>query len=265
MTAKKRGEMTPEELERARARDRERYLLNREKILERSREYYMRERERRLEQQREYYCSLPPDRHAGRVRDYRHSDMERARARQRKYRAANRDKINEQSRRWRKAHPEKVREYQRRWKQENHEHVLEYKRAYWRANRRRLSRMLEGYMLSAMERIYAACPERVAEYLERWPYERYGEAQTARALRRAHVFPGHALHDDCVDACMLAYMYSVYRCAYMGYEHTEQYILKLLRIAVANALIAGDETAAICEANGFTRFELDREGASRLV
>ena len=44
------------------------------------------------------------------------------------------------------------------------------------------------------------------------------------------IFPAQAHYADCYDAGMLAYLYSVHRCAYMGYAHIEAYTAKMIRI-----------------------------------
>ncbi len=218
MSWKKRSEMTPDELERFRAR---------------KRDYYHRNRERLCAKQREYYRKRGKAYHAERIKRYRHSDMERTRAKQREYRAAHRERISELNRRY-----------------------------YKRCRYRRCRNTLERYIPESIERFAALCPERAEEYMRRWPYELYADAQIRRQLRRMRLSPANMLYDDCVDAGMLAYLYSIYRCAYMRYEHTEQYIRKMIRVLVICALSAGREAEAICAENGFTRLKLDCDEAA---
>lgn len=115
-----------------------------------------------------------------------------------------------------------------------------------------------------MERVQAACPERVREYLERWPFEVFAQEQIRRHLYRQRIYPHQERYADCYDAGMLAYLYSIHRCAMMGYTHTEQYILKLIRIFTICALNAGQETRAICRENDLTELRLDRNNVPQL-
>lgn len=251
MSDKKRADMTPDELERERKR---------------GREYYWRNRERLLQQQREYYRKRGKEAHAERIKRYRHSDMERTRAKQREYRAANRERIRELDRRYRERNREKVLAAQRRYWYENRERLLEQRREHYRNNRYRLNRLtLDRYIMGTIERLSALCPEMASEYMERWPYEDYAAEQIKRQLWRMRLSPSHVLYDDCVEAGMLAYLYSIHRCAYMLYEHTERYILKMIRVLMYCALAAGSETEAICSEHNLLKFELDCDGASQLV
>lgn len=62
---------------------------------------------------------------------------------------------------------------------------------------------------------------------------------------------------DCYDAGMLAYLYSVHRCAYMGYAHIEAYTAKMIRIYLICAKVAFYETNQLCRENQLYEVRLE--------
>ena len=95
--------------------------------------------------------------------------------------------------------------------------------------------------------------------MKNYPFEEYGEIFIIRALRRYGIYPAHGMYADCYDAGMLAYLYSIHRCAFMGYTYTEPYIKKMVRIYIICAIAVYKETKNLCRVNGFTEIRLDAD------
>ncbi|MBR1689493.1 MAG: hypothetical protein IJ713_01805 [Oscillibacter sp.] len=254
-------EETPEQRERRRARMREYYQKNRERILARQREYY-REKGRAWNAQR--------------ARAYRAAHHEAYCDQRRAYRAANRDYFLAQDRKYRETHHQECLERSRRYWQENRERLLEEKRSYNAAHQEqhrsyarnnqldRYRKTIGEYSYRAIEKVQRACPERAAALLERYPFDGFAAQRLKKQLRYDRISPAQACYDDCYDAGMLAYLYSVHRCAYMGYRNVEGYIAKMIRIYLICAIVSFRDAAALCRENGLREVRIDALPPGRL-
>lgn len=124
-------------------------------------------------------------------------------------------------------------------------------------------RTLDDYACRSMERVRTQYQERVTEWFARFPFEEYGHRYICIQLRRCRIFAGHAAYDDCYEAGMLAYMYSVHRCAALNCDYTLPYIRKMVRIYVLCALVVYRDAYNLCRANGFREVRLDAGLAGR--
>ena len=245
-----------------------------------ARAYYQAHREEMRRQQREYYQSIDKAAHAARVQAYREKNREHCREVQREYRKKNRERIRELDRRYRERNAAHIRENRLRYEAEHREELREKKRAYvaahreeirlrnqayrathreqrrewqrqyYQRNRSRVCRQtLEDYTFRSIQEIQECCPERVAAYLERWPFEQFAEKRIYWQIFRMGVHREDQRFDACFDAGMMAYLYSIHRCAYMGYEHVYPYIRKMIRILVICALNIYPDAERLCAEN----------------
>ena len=241
-----------------------------------ARAYYQAHREEIRRQQREYYQSQDKAAHAARVRAYREKNREHCREVQREYRRKNQERIQELGRRYRERNAARIRENRRRYEAEHREELREKKRAYVAAHREEIRlrnqayreahreqrreqyqrnrsemcrRTLEDYTFRSIQRIQERCPERVAEYLERWPFAEFAERRIYWQIHQMGVRREDQRFDACFDAGMVAYLYSIHRCACMGYEHVYAYIRKMIRILVICALNAYPDAERLCAEN----------------
>lgn len=58
---------------------------------------------------------------------------------------------------------------------------------------------------------------------------------------------------------MLAYLYSIHRCAFMSYNHVAAYIKKMIKIYIICALVVYDDSKNLCKANGFKEIKLNAD------
>lgn len=131
-------------------------------------------------------------------------------------------------------------------------------RQYYEKNRYRLcDYSLNHYCPKAIGQIVRLCPEAVNEYYNQYPFEEYGEPSIQRQLRCYRIFSDQARYQDCYDAGMLAYLFSIHRCAYLGVENVRAYINKMIRIYVICALVIYDDARNLCKVNGFKEVRLD--------
>lgn len=216
----------------------------------RQKAYYQAHREEIRQQQREYYQRGDKAVHAAKVREYRRKNHETYLAYRREYRARNQERFAEYNRR----------SQEKRGKQRAAATVQKDSRSYYERNRYELCRRRIGEeCFRAMEKVKAVCPERIERYLEQWPFEAYAAKRIKSQLWQWRIYPQHRLYDDCYDAGMLAYLYSVYRCAMMEYQHVNQYIAKMVRIFIICALNAGHETENLCRENNLRLYHIDHD------
>ena len=118
-------------------------------------------------------------------------------------------------------------------------------------------KIIGEYCERAIAKVQGSCWEKVNALLEKHPFQAFAEQHLYRQLRRFRITPAQAWYDDCYDAGMMAYLYSIHRCAYMGYENVEGYIVKMIRIYLICAIASARDTQVLCRENGFREVRLD--------
>lgn len=226
----------------------------------RQKAYYQAHRDEMRQQQREYYQRIDKAVHAAKMREYRRKNHEAYLAYRREYRARNKERFAEYDRRYRAAAKEK-RNTQRAQERQGLRvaaAVQKDGRTYYERNRQEICRRRIGEeCFRAIERVKKVCPERIERYLEQWPFDAYADRRIKSQLWWWRIYPQHHLYDDCYDAGMLAYLYSIHRCAMMEYQHVNQYIAKMVRIFVVCALNIGRDTENLCRENDLRLCHLD--------
>jgi len=136
----------------------------------------------------------------------------------------------------------------------------EKRRKYYEDNKYDIcNKTLNKYCVKKIEEVRNLYIDRVNDYIGRYPFEKYADCYIKRELYKYKIFSMHDRYADCYDAGMMAYLYSVHRCAEMLYSHTEAYIKKLIRIYIVCALVIYDDTKNLCHTNGFREIRLDTD------
>ena len=134
----------------------------------------------------------------------------------------------------------------------------EKRRQYYEKNRYRLcDYSLNYYSPKAIGQIVSICPDTVNEYYSLYPFEEYGEPFIKKRLSGYRVFSHQARYQDCYDAGMLAYLFSIHRCAFLHVENVTAYINKMIRIYVICALVLCDDAKNLCRTNGLKEVRID--------
>ena len=134
------------------------------------------------------------------------------------------------------------------------------------ANRNKIGvykKTISDYAYRSIESIKNQFPEAVERYLKLYPFEQYGHKVIANTLSRNRIFPSHGEYADCFEAGMIAYLYSVHRCASMNCDYTVPYIRKMVRIYIVCALVIYNDAKNLCRINGFREIRLDTDSAGR--
>jgi len=115
------------------------------------------------------------------------------------------------------------------------------------------------YCFKAIMQISDSCPGEVNCYLKQYPFKECAESFIRRVLYDFNIYSSNAMYDDCYDAGMVAYLYSIHRCAAMKYANTQAYIKKMIRIYVICAIAVYKETNNLCKMNGFGEIRFDAD------
>ena len=119
-------------------------------------------------------------------------------------------------------------------------------------------KVIGEYCNRAMERVSGQCEKKIKYLYEQFPYDSFAKKRLEQLLNREHIYDGQGCYADCVSAGMLAYMYSIHRCAYMDYNNVEGYIAKMLRIYILCAIVAYKDAENLCKENGFRQIRIDQ-------
>ena len=140
------------------------------------------------------------------------------------------------------------------------EEIRGKRRKYYEDNKYRIcNHTLNCYCTKSIEQIRGVCLDTVNDYINRYPFEDYAERYINRELYLRKIYPSQSRYADCYDAGMLAYLYSIHRCAAMQYNHTAPYIKKMIRIYIICAIVVYDETNNLCRVNGLREIRLDAD------
>lgn len=117
--------------------------------------------------------------------------------------------------------------------------------------------MINEYMPKAIDAIHKVIPQKVEAFYQKYPYEIYGDLVIRRWLRSFRIREHQIEYQECYDAAMQAYLYSIHRCALCGYEYVGAYIRKVIRIAIICGINIARQNRYFCKANGFLQIGLD--------
>lgn len=143
--------------------------------------------------------------------------------------------------------------------QEHREYFRQMNQRYRQQHRVSISQKTIGeYCYHTIEQIQQKCPNKVERLLKQYPFEGFASRCLRRQLRYFHIYPSQARYDDCYDAGMMAYLYTIHRCAYMGYSYVEAYMAKLIRIYLICAVIVFPDAQNLCKENNLRELNLDQ-------
>lgn len=120
-------------------------------------------------------------------------------------------------------------------------------------------------VFTAMARDRTASGSRVDAYLKKYPFEQVAARAIRVKIAGFGISRGKGEYDDCYDAGMLAYLYTMHRCAALNCDYVIPYLLKMIRIYIRCALVIYRDSHNICRVNNLKECNIDRLGAQRLM
>lgn len=112
-------------------------------------------------------------------------------------------------------------------------------------------------MPRTIQMVHAQMPEKVQQLYAQYPFEIYAEPLIKERLRRMGIYEHRLEYQECYDAAMEAYLFSIHRCALCSYEHVAGYIRKMVRVAIILGLNITHEGRNICKMNHLQQIQLD--------
>lgn len=118
------------------------------------------------------------------------------------------------------------------------ERKKEYDREYYNKNRVRIcKRVVDEYMPRVIRETRQLMSDQVLQMYEKYPYDEYGAPYVARMLKQYGIAKHRMEYDECTEIAMVGYMYSVNRCAFMNYDHVENYIKHMIKCCIKMGLV----------------------------
>lgn len=135
---------------------------------------------------------------------------------------------------------------------------MPYWKRYYTANKETICKnRLNRYAFNAIKRIKEAIPEKVDEYLLKYPWNAKREKFARMIILKKNIRLNSALFSECFEASMLAYIYAIHRCAVNDCNYVDDYIKKMTRIYVICAIIAFNADKSYLARQGYKTVSLD--------
>lgn len=124
-------------------------------------------------------------------------------------------------------------------------------------------KLLNVYSFNAIERIKKQGGSLVNEMFGKYSLEEYFYPYFKRLCYKYNVRRNAYLYQECYDAGMLAYVYSIYRCSIMkdrdNLQHVKAYIWKIVKIYFIAAMVISDDSRNLCKENGFKQVNCNED------
>ena len=118
--------------------------------------------------------------------------------------------------------------------------------------------MMDEYIPRTLRQAQAQKAEAVLQLYREYPYEDY-EGIIRRKLGYWKIRESDLAYQECYDAAMVEYMYSIARCALADLKHVRYYILKMIRIGIVVGLVLHDDAKNLCRENNLKPAYIDGE------
>lgn len=97
----------------------------------------------------------------------------------------------------------------------------------------------------------------VQKLFQEYPFNLY--EKIIRSIIQKHNIRNNSYeYDECFDAGMMAYIYSLNRCAFINCNYIDAYIKKVIHIYIKCAIVISNDGKNICIENGFRLIRLNQ-------
>lgn len=114
-------------------------------------------------------------------------------------------------------------------------------------------------MPNAIEKIGKLIPNDIKILYEKYPFEVYAAPYLKWKLKKCGLTPNKIAYDECYEIAMIGYLYSIHRCAYMNYIHTENYIKFMMKRCINIGIILSNKDLYSLQSENFNVVYLDDE------
>ena len=138
----------------------------------------------------------------------------------------------------------------------------EYNKQYFQTHKIDIyKKLLYTYSYNSINHIIAKYDVNINELCKKYNYETYFQNNFRRVCYYYRVRKNSYQYQECYDACLTAYLYSLYHCTISTKRDKDGYIMayirKLMRIYAIAAITVCNEADNICKINGFRRVDSD--------
>lgn len=96
-------------------------------------------------------------------------------------------------------------------------------------------------MPNTIKKIGELIPADIKIFYEKYPFEVYGDPYLRWKLKNCGVTLNKIAYDECYEIAMIGYLYSIHRCAYKNYLHTENYIKFMIKRCINIGLVLSNK------------------------
>ena len=116
---------------------------------------------------------------------------------------------------------------------------------------------LTVYAYKSMQKVKQAYARNVEVYYQKYPFDKHIEKYIKGELFKLGIFANSGEYSDCYDSGMLAYLYSIHRCAALNCDYVLFYIKKMIRIYVCCARTVYRDSHNFCRINKCKEVRID--------
>ena len=114
-------------------------------------------------------------------------------------------------------------------------------REYYKKNRVKIcKKQIDVYMPNTIKKIGELVSDEILVLYDQYPFEMY-ETYLRAKLKACGLRQNNLAFDECYEAAMVGYMYSIHRCAYMHYSHVEYYIKFMIQQCITIGLMLANQ------------------------
>lgn len=137
---------------------------------------------------------------------------------------------------------------------------------YYIKNRVKIcKRQVDIYMPNSIKKIGLIIPDEIMNLYNLYPFDVYGDPYLKAKLKDYGIRKSDLAFDECYDAAMIGYIYSIHRCAYMKYAHIENYIKFMIRCCIKIGVVLAYKERYAMSNNNFKIVYLDDERNNRKI
>lgn len=124
-------------------------------------------------------------------------------------------------------------------------------------------KLLSDYSYNAIDRMKNRYSDAIDEMYKQYSYNEYLQPYFKHLCYIYRIRENAYLYQECLDAAMLAYMYSICRCSILkdrdNSEHVKAYIWKMVKIYFVAAIVISNDSGILCKENGFRQVNCNED------
>ena len=122
----------------------------------------------------------------------------------------------------------------------------------------------EVYIFNGIKRVMRELsPGILNKYYERFPYEE-AEKIARKVVGRQGIYVSRWQYQKCLEDIDIAYLYTICRCAYRGYDYIECYFKRMMKVVSIWSFYLDNEVRDICIENNLRPVYIDGDNGGHV-